>query len=38
MIGNSNKRPPAMAAVLFLELPSENRKTADRETGGGFFL
>jgi hypothetical protein len=27
-----------MAAVLILELPSENRKTAGRETGRRFFL
>src|SRR5665647_3803292 len=34
---HSEKRPSARAAVLFLELPSKNGKTAARETGGGFF-
>src|SRR5665647_2377182 len=34
---HSEKRPSARAAVLFLELPSKNGKTAARETGSGFL-
>jgi hypothetical protein len=33
----TDNRPPAMAAVLFSELPSENGKPP-RRIRGGFFI